>query len=85
MKLVAVFLAWSIAPLIYLLWRAASAHTSLTGVDSVLAPGDKLRHLAWIRDAGEHAVIANPFRCQARRSPLPAADVPALGHRVAVS
>lgn len=55
-----VFALWSIAPLVYLLARAAHDGTSITGADSALAPADQLRYFGWIVNASRHFLAANP-------------------------
>ena len=49
----AVLGAWTLAPLLVLLWQAHLLHGTLTGADGV-DTFDQLQYLAWIRDASHH-------------------------------
>lgn len=53
-------LAYGLAPIVYLLLRAASRGQIITGADSVFA-GDQLQYMAWIRSAGEHVLAADDY------------------------
>jgi hypothetical protein len=58
---VALFAAWSCASLGYICLRWILSGDVPIGPGGVLAPVDQLRYLAWIRDAGNHVLIGNPF------------------------
>jgi hypothetical protein len=58
--LLAVVLAWSLAPVVWLLVESLRHGYTLTGADGPI-PGDQLQYLAWVRDAGEHGLAANLF------------------------
>lgn len=51
---------WAVAPVVYLLLRAAAHHESFSGADSLFA-ADQLQYLAWIRSSGEHVLASNGF------------------------
>src|SRR5437867_3865536 len=53
--------ASSIGPIIVLVVRARINHGTWTGAFAPFGGDDQLRYLAWIRDAGAHGLIANPF------------------------
>ncbi|PZS09917.1 MAG: hypothetical protein DLM64_09655 [Solirubrobacterales bacterium] len=56
------------ASLAFLLVRTAVKGLVFAGPYSALAPTDQLRCLAWIRQAGEHLLIADPYRAGGRTS-----------------
>jgi hypothetical protein len=51
---------WALAPIVYLLAKAAVHHESLSGGESLFA-ADQLQYLAWIRSSGEHVFAGNGF------------------------
>lgn len=51
---------WALAPIVYLLAKAAGHHESLSGGDGLFA-ADQLQYLAWIRSSGEHILAGNGF------------------------
>lgn len=53
-------LAWALAPVLYLLYRAGANGQTLTGAVGTFA-GDQLQYLSWVRSAGEHVLAANGF------------------------
>lgn len=56
---------WCLATLVFILvWCAATGRT-FTGVYAGLFGGDQFRYLAWIRQAGLHGLIADPYRAGA--------------------
>jgi hypothetical protein len=58
--LLGVLAAWSLVPLAAGLVHLAANGGSLSGVDGIGAL-DHLQYMAWIRDAGEHGLVANRF------------------------
>ncbi len=61
----AVATAWCVATLAFVLGRSLIHGLHFTGVYGALFAGDQLRYLAWIRDAGLHGLIADPYRAGA--------------------
>ena len=59
--------AWYIATLTYVLIRSSVEGLTFAGPSSALFPVDQLHYLAWIREAGQHGLIANPYRPGAPR------------------
>lgn len=55
---------WALAPIVYLLVKAAAGHESLSGGDS-LFPADQLQYLSWIRSEGQHGLAADGFDLRA--------------------
>lgn len=53
---------WCLATLVYVLARSAAHGLTFAGPYGALFPVDQLRYLAWIRDAGRHLLIADPYR-----------------------
>lgn len=53
-------LAWSLLPLALVCARVVLRGGEVTGADSVFPP-DQYQYLSWIRDAGDHVLIANRF------------------------
>lgn len=51
---------YALAPVVYLLAKAAAGHEALSGADSLFA-ADQLQYLAWIRGSGEHVLAGNGF------------------------
>jgi hypothetical protein len=49
---------WSVLSLVILLRHASNGHLTFTGADGPL-PGDQLQYFAWVRQAGQHALIGN--------------------------
>jgi hypothetical protein len=60
LALLALLLAWALAPIVWLLVESLRHDYTLTGADGPI-PGDQLQYLAWVRDAGEHGLAANLF------------------------
>jgi hypothetical protein len=56
---------WCLATLTFVLARSAIDGLHFAGPYAAYFPGDQLRYLAWIRDAGLHGLIADPFRAGA--------------------
>lgn len=56
---------WSLATLTYVLVRSAIHGLTFAGPYGALFPVDQLRYLAWIRNAGHHLLIADPYRAEA--------------------
>ncbi len=56
---------WCLATLAFVVSYAAAHGLHFEGPYAGLFAGDQLRYLAWIRDAGLHALIADPFRPRA--------------------
>ena len=56
--ILAVLGAWTLAPLLVLLWQAHLLHGTLTGADGV-DTFDQLQYLAWIRDASHHFLASD--------------------------
>jgi hypothetical protein len=54
--------AWCLATLTYVLVRSELAGLTFAGPTAALFPVDQLRYLAWIRQAGLHLLIADPYR-----------------------
>lgn len=57
--------AWCLATLAYVLIRCAIEGLTFAGPSSPLFPQDQLRYLAWIREAGLHGLIADPYQAGA--------------------
>jgi hypothetical protein len=57
---VTVAAAWTFVPLVALAQRAAAHGGVFTGSDGI-GVADQFQYMAWIREAGEHGLIANPF------------------------
>lgn len=55
-------LAWSAIPLAYLLFRVQRDGGVLSGTEGMLAGADQQLYMTWIRQSGEHLLIANPYR-----------------------
>ena len=53
--------AWCVATLAFVLIHAAVNGLVFTGAYAGYFPGDQLRYLAWIREAGLHGLIADPY------------------------
>jgi len=53
---------WGVASLAFVLIHAAVRGLTFAGPYGLLFPGDQLRYLAWIREAGLHGLIADPYR-----------------------
>lgn len=56
----ALLAAWSLGPLVALLWEAIRDGGTLTGADGPFA-ADQLQYLSWIREAGDHGLASNRF------------------------
>lgn len=56
---------WSLATLVFVLARSAIHGLHFAGPYAAYFAGDQLRYLAWIRDAGLHGLIADPFHAGA--------------------
>ena len=57
--------AWCVATLAFVVGRSAIDGLTFAGPYAGLFAGDQLRYLAWIREAGMHVLIADPFRAGA--------------------
>jgi hypothetical protein len=57
--------AWSVATLAFVLAHAVASGLVFVGPNGAYFPIDQLRYLAWIREAGTHGLIADPFRAGA--------------------
>jgi hypothetical protein len=53
--------AWFLASLAFVLVHTTSGGLTFTGAYAVYFPSDQLRYLAWIREAGLHGLIADPY------------------------
>jgi len=60
--------AWALAPIAYLALHAASVDGVFTGSTGALAGADQFLYLDWIRQSGEHGLIANRFDLAPSRS-----------------
>lgn len=56
---------WALATLVFVLARSAIHGLHFAGPYAAYFAGDQLRYLAWIREAGLHGLIADPFRAGA--------------------
>src|SRR5947209_1358051 len=56
---------WAPATLVFVLPRSAIHGLHFAGPYAAYFAGDQLRYLAWIREAGLHGLIADPFRAGA--------------------
>lgn len=59
--MLALLAAWALAPILYLLLHAASVDGVFTGSTGALAGADQFLYLDWLRQSGEHGLIANRF------------------------
>jgi hypothetical protein len=57
--------AWCLATLLFVIVHDSVSGLSFAGPYAGLFPNDQLRYLAWIREAGQHPLIADPFRAGA--------------------
>ncbi len=57
----ALLAAWTVTPLVVLLFDLAASGGVLTGSDGASAGADQFQYMAWIRDSGLHGLIANNF------------------------
>jgi len=60
-----VAVAWCLATLVFVLAWSAIKGLVFAGPYAGLFAGDQLRYLAWIREAGRHVLIADPYRAGA--------------------
>ena len=56
---------WCLATLVFVLAWCAAKGLTFNGPYAGLFAGDQLRYLAWIREAGLHGLIADPYRAGA--------------------
>src|SRR2546423_733765 len=56
---------WCVASLGFVLIHAAVGGLTFAGPTAVYFPADQLHYLAWIREAGRHGLIANPYQAGA--------------------
>jgi hypothetical protein len=61
----AVAAGWCVATLAFVLIHAGVGGLTFAGPYAGYFPSDQLRYLAWIREAGLHGLIADPFRAGA--------------------
>ena len=57
--------AWCVATLAFVLIHSAVSGLTFAGPYSAYFPLDQLRYLAWIREAGLHGLISDPYRAGA--------------------
>ncbi|HVE69373.1 MAG TPA: hypothetical protein VNB64_12410 [Solirubrobacteraceae bacterium] len=60
LAILAALMAWTLAPIAYLVYRSVAHDLTITGAESLFGI-DQLQYLAWVRSQGEHGLAANGF------------------------